>query len=80
MSKTIDITERRNQRDIGREHICRDERGRPMYEYLIEYEFEGKTLSDGNIWAYSEEDAERRIAAIRSTLELKGQLFGVDAS
>lgn len=80
MSGPIDFTERRNHRDIGREHICRDERGRPMYEYLVQYEFEGKTLSDCNIWAYSEEDAERRVAAIRSTLELKGQLFGVDVS
>lgn len=77
MSDLIDFMERRNHRDIDPQHIGRDHVGRPMYEYVVSYRFDGSTLGDFNLWAYSAEDAELRVAAIRGTLVLDGQLCEV---
>lgn len=53
---------------------CRDQYGRPMFRFGVEYEFEGK-LWDFHIDAYSLEDAERRVAAMRENQAVYGQTY-----
>ncbi|NTH49296.1 hypothetical protein G6K98_32195 [Agrobacterium rhizogenes] len=51
-----------------------DDSGRYMYRFLAEYEFDGRTFSM-SFWAYDMEDASRRIARMRGSLNLQGQIF-----
>lgn len=51
-----------------------DDFGRPMFSYLLGYEFDGGHWST-TIWAYSAEDAAKRVAAMRETLTCDGQIF-----
>lgn len=77
MSDPIDFIEHRNKRDIDPEHIREDDFGRPMYEFLLSYEFNNSTWGGVTVWAYSMEEAEQRVAAMRESLVLLGQLGGV---
>ena len=56
--------------------VDRDQYGRPMYRFSVEYQFDGKQW-DFHIDAYSLEDAERRVAAMREGLTVYGQVYGV---
>lgn len=73
----IDLNKVRNDREApDAECVTNDGFGRPMYQFGVEYELDGSewTMS---IWAYSLEDAQRRVAAIRDTATVYGQIFGV---
>lgn len=48
--------------------------GRQLYRFALQYEMDGKTWAT-DIWAYSSEDAEDRVAAMRGSLTLCGQLY-----
>lgn len=75
MSETpIDLNAERNKRAApDAEHIRKDDFGRPMYRFLIEYEMDGSKWTGVHVWAYSWEDAEKRLAALKSTAKLDGQ-------
>jgi hypothetical protein len=61
----------REQPDI--EHVQQDQFGRPMYRFALTYEMGGKTWA-ADVWAYSFGDAERRVAAMRVSLSVAGQV------
>lgn len=77
MTDPIDFTERLNKRDIDQNHIRKDDFGRPMYEFILSYEFNGSTWGGVTVWAYSMDEAEQRVAAMRESLVLLGQLGGL---
>lgn len=45
-----------------------------LYKFALRYDMDGKTWA-ADIWAYSFEDAEDRIAAMRKSLAFCGQLY-----
>ena len=47
---------------------------RRLYRFALQYEMDGKTWAT-DIWAYSPKDAEDRVAAMRASLTLCGQLY-----
>ena len=55
--------------------IMYDDDNCPMYLYTIRYHREDGTY-ESDIWAYSQEDAERRLAEIRKSGTISGQVFG----
>lgn len=57
------------------EFIRKDDYGREMYLFALSYEFDGAAWST-QVWAYSIEEAQQRVVAIRDSLTLLGQLFG----
>ena len=67
-----DVRASREQPDP--EHIRRDQYGRPMQRYALSYEMGGKDWST-EVWAYSFEDAENRVAAMARTLVVQGQMW-----
>lgn len=77
MSEIIDLNERRNAADKpDAEFIRKDDFGRPLYCYLLGYEFErGQWRAE--IWAYSMEDAQARVDAMRESLFLRGQMHTI---
>lgn len=73
--KIIDLSARRNAAERpDAEYVKKDDFGREMQAYLCSYDF-----ADGSwcceIWAYSMEDAIARVAAMRESLRVDGQLF-----
>ena len=73
MSDPIDLSAIRNQRTApDAEFVKRDDFGRPMQCYLIEYTMDGHEWGV-QVWAYSMEDAANRVQALRATAVLKGQ-------
>ncbi len=56
--------------------ISFDENGRELRTYALSYEFEGSHWST-TIMAYSFDDAERRVQAMRQSLDLRGELHAV---
>ncbi len=71
----IDLNAERSARERpDAEFIRRDDFGREMYCYGLEYEFEGGCWR-AEVWAYSMEEAEARVAAMRASLILKGQVY-----
>lgn len=70
----VDLSRVRAARERpDREHIRRDDYGRPMYRYALSYEMDGKDWCT-EVWAYSFEDAEARVAAMARTLVVQGQI------
>lgn len=57
----------------GVEHLRHDDYGRPMYRFALSYEMDGKDWC-AEVWAYSFEDAENRVAAMSRTLTVQGQV------
>lgn len=55
-------------------HVMKDHYGRPMQRYALSYEMDDKTHCT-EIWAYSFEDAENRVAAMARSLVVQGQVF-----
>lgn len=71
----IDLAAERNRREQpAPEFIKQDDYGRPLYLFLLSYEFEGG-LWQTELWAYSMDDAEARVAAMLNSLAVRGQLF-----
>jgi hypothetical protein len=54
--------------------VKRDAYGRQLYNFAIEYRMNDVVWA-ADIWAYSHEDAEDRVQAMRKTLALCGQVF-----
>ncbi len=70
----IDLGQARAAREQpDAEHIQKDQFGRPMYRFALTYEMDGKTWGS-DVWAYSFGDAERRVAAMRGSLSVAGQV------
>ena len=55
--------------------VRKDGFGRPMFCFLLEYTMGGDEWGH-KLWAYSEDDARARVAAMRESLVLRGQIFG----
>lgn len=73
MSDVIDLTAERNRRDgPDPEFIRRDDFGRALYLYGLDYEYGGKEWMT-ELWAYSFEDAEARVQGMRLSLKVMGQ-------
>ncbi|WP_245274081.1 hypothetical protein [Rhizobium leguminosarum] len=53
--------------------VRKDEHGQTMYLFALEYEMGPSTWS-AKIWAYSFEDAEMRVKAMRESLAVCGQM------
>lgn len=56
--------------------LSRDAYGREMQLYALSYEMDGRRWAS-EVWAYSWEDAEARVAAMRESLMLDGQTVEV---
>jgi hypothetical protein len=75
MTEPTDLTDYRNKRAApDPEFVMTDDFGRPMFAYLLSYDFNGGSWNI-KLWAYSMEDAEARIQAMRESLTLDGQMF-----
>ena len=71
----IDLTERRNAAaQPAPEFVRTDEYGRKLYCFLLDYEMDGSQYS-AELWAYDMDEAHRRVAAMRNSLGVSGQLF-----
>jgi hypothetical protein len=57
---------------LAAEYQSCDQWGRPMFHFSIEYRHLGKQWT-ASIWAYDEDDAEARFAAIRTGGAVAGQ-------
>lgn len=72
----IDLNAERSKREQPDPQFVRqDDFGRPLYEFLLSYRMDEKSWSI-TVWAYSFEDAGNRVAAMRESLKLDGQLYG----
>lgn len=77
MPEVIDLQQKRAAREQPDDSCVRhDEYGRPLY--LFGYEFEH---SDGkpygfDFWAYDWKDAEEKLASIKASARIVGQIFG----
>jgi hypothetical protein len=75
MVDIIDLNEKRNEREQpDAEFVRKDDFGRPLYTFGVEYHMDGSTWSF-HLWAYDFADAERRAAAIRETGKVFGQIM-----
>jgi hypothetical protein len=75
MTEIVDLNAERNRRaQPDPEFVKQDDYGRPLYTYLLSYDMDGSSWST-QIVAYDEADAEARVAAMRETLRMDGQLF-----
>ena len=76
MTDVVDLTAERNKREApDPEFVRKDDFGRPIYTFLLSYEMDGSQWST-EVWAYSYEDAQNRVAAMRDSLKVDGQAFG----
>lgn len=77
MTTPIDLNRERAKREEPDANCVRkDDFGRPLYLFALEYSFDGKRWA-AEIWAYSMEEADARVQAMRQSLELCGQTFAV---
>jgi hypothetical protein len=75
MSDIIDLNAERSKRDQpDPEFVRKDDFGRPLYTFLLSYEMAGSQWC-AEIWAYSFEDAEARVQAMRESLKVDGQAY-----
>lgn len=73
MSDIVDLATERNKRDEPDPAlVMRDDFGRLLYLFGLDYEFDGREWMT-ELWAYSFEDAEARVAAMRQSLKVVGQ-------
>lgn len=76
MSDVIDLNAKRNERERpDPEFVRKDDFGREMHLYLLSYDFDGSTWGGVDVWAYSMEDAQARVAAMRESLVVLGQAY-----
>lgn len=77
MSDIISLNEKRNEREKpDAEFVHMDDFGRPMYTFGVEYAMDDRHWSF-RIIAYSMEDAQKRVAAIRESGKVYGQIMAV---
>ena len=77
MNDIIDLGAERNKRERpDPEFCCKDDYGRDLFTFLLSYEMDGKRYGT-QVIAYSQEDAEARVVAMRASLTYDGQLFEV---
>lgn len=75
MTDIIDLTGERNKRAPPDSEFARqDEYGRPLYVFLLSYEMDGHPYGT-EVWAYDFADAESRVAGMKASLKVDGQLF-----
>lgn len=75
MSDIIDLTQHRNEREQpDAEFVRRDDLGRPLYCFALDYAFNDRHWS-AEVWACSMEEAQQRVDAMREGLTLRGQMF-----
>ncbi|MEF3131068.1 hypothetical protein OS035_06280 [Rhizobium sp. 268] len=55
--------------------VTSDGDDRKLYRFALQYNMDGKNWAT-EIWAYSSKDAEERVAAMRHSLMMCGQLYG----
>ncbi|AHG48706.1 hypothetical protein RLEG12_07175 (plasmid) [Rhizobium leguminosarum bv. trifolii CB782] len=63
----------RDDPDAG--FVTTDVDDRRLYRFALQYNMDGKSWAT-EIWAYSSKDAEDRVAAMRRSLTMCGQLYG----
>ncbi len=51
-----------------------DDENRPMFLYSVDYKLDGSRFGV-DLWAYSVDDAQKRIAAIKRSAEYSGQIY-----
>lgn len=77
----VSLADRRALKDrADPEFIMVDQDGREMQCYSLEYEMssaKGTGSWSAQIWAYSFDDAEARVAAMKETLRVSGQVISV---
>jgi len=56
------------------EFVRKDDFGRELFCFLLEYEMAGDDWVT-EVWAYSMDDAKSRVAAMRESLVLCGQMY-----
>ena len=75
MTDVIDLAQERDNRNgPDAEFRKQDDFGRPMFLYGLSYEMDGSEWAM-EVWAYSQEDAENRVRAMRDSLTLFGQIY-----
>jgi hypothetical protein len=78
MSDIIDLSERRAAKDRPDADLVRlDDSGSPLYLFFLQYEMGGSQWGGVDVWAYSFEDAENRVRAMRQSLVLLGQAYSI---
>lgn len=74
--KPIDLNAERNRREApDPEHVRKDDFGRPMGRFTCSYLLDDGMEWNFDIWAYDFEDAERKLAGIRASAKVDGQVF-----
>lgn len=77
METIIDLQAERNARERPAPEFIRfDDHGRTLGCFALDYQMDGAAWSI-NVWAYSFDDADMRVAAMRETLTLAGQIHEV---
>ena len=77
MSDVIDLGARRNEKEKPDDDcVGTDDFGRPLYLFALEYEMPDGTYAT-DVWAYSFEDAEARVSAMRQSLLVLGQMHSI---
>ena len=75
MAEIIDLEALRRSREApDSDQVRKDEYGRPLYRFLLEYRVCRRTYAS-DVWAYDMADAEAHVAAMRESLELLGQCY-----
>lgn len=70
----INLDAERGKRDApDAEFVRRDQYGRPVFSFLLDYELDGRTYSV-TIWAADFADAERHAAALTAGVTVAGQI------
>jgi hypothetical protein len=77
MSDIIDLQrERASREQPDADCVRKDDYDRPLYLFALEYQMDGGTWG-ADVWAYSWEDAENRVAAMRGSLSVLGQTMAI---
>ncbi len=73
----IDLNAERNKREQpDPDCVKRDQYGRDMFLFGLEYKM-GEDAWTTHLWAYSWDDAEARVQAMRESLTIYGQIAAV---
>jgi hypothetical protein len=73
----VDLTAERNKREQpDAEFMRKDEYGRHVYCFGVQYDHAGSQYSF-HLWAYDWADAEAKVASMRSSATVFGKMFSV---
>jgi hypothetical protein len=71
----VSLVKERERRDgPDPQHLMPDDGGRLMARYACQFRMNDRTWCE-SIWAYSTEDAEARVVAMRESLVVCGQIY-----